>query len=78
MILFNFLRYLYIQYAVRQVRVDLFESKRSKEEIFEDFVSLLHCFSMKMYSRSKQNRIKKLSEEKDSVGQSGETHDKKE
>ena len=33
--------------------------KLDSEEIFEEIVSLLHCYSMKMYSRRKGEKIKK-------------------
>ena len=39
--------------------------KLDKEEIFEEIVSLLHCYSMKMYSKRKNDKIKEIiSEEK--------------
>lgn len=37
--------------------------KLDSEEIFEEIVSLLHCYSMKMYSRRKGEKIKKVLEE---------------
>ena len=36
--------------------------KLDSEEIFEEIVSLLHCYSMKLYSKRKNNQIKKLIE----------------
>lgn len=35
-------------------------SKLDSEEIFEEIVSLLHCYSMKLYSSRKKNAIKEL------------------
>jgi len=52
--------------------------KLDKEEIFEEIISLLHCFSMKMYSRRKKNKIKKLLEEGDSFDKSNKTSDQEE
>lgn len=40
-------------------------SKLDSEEIFEEIVSLLHCYSMKMYSKRKGKKIKKVLEEKE-------------
>lgn len=40
-------------------------SKLDSEEIFEEIVSLLHCYSMKMYSKRKGQKIKKVLEEKE-------------
>lgn len=37
--------------------------KLDSEEIFEEIVSLLHCYSMKMYSKRKSLKIKKILEE---------------
>jgi predicted site-specific integrase-resolvase len=39
--------------------------KLDSEEIFEEIVSLLHCYSMKMYSKRKAQKIKKILEEKE-------------
>lgn len=40
-------------------------SKLDPEEIFEEIVSLLHCYSMKMYSKRKGQKIKEVLEEKE-------------
>lgn len=34
--------------------------KLDSEEIFEEIVSLLHCYSMKLYSKRKNNKIKEI------------------
>lgn len=39
--------------------------KLDSQEIFEEIISLLHCYSMKLYSSRKQKRIKEVLEEKD-------------
>ena len=39
--------------------------KLDSEEIFEEIISLLHCYSMKLYSRRKAIRIKEVLEDKD-------------
>lgn len=36
---------------------DTFDSKTDEKEIFEEIVSLLHCYSMKMYSKRKNNKL---------------------
>jgi putative resolvase len=36
---------------------DIGNTKLDSEEIFEDIISMLHCYSMKMYSRRKNNSI---------------------
>ena len=35
-------------------------NKLDREEIFEEIISLLHCYSMKMYSKRKNDKIKEL------------------
>lgn len=39
--------------------------KLDSEEIFEEIISLLHCYSMKLYSKRKAVKIKKVLESKD-------------
>ena len=39
--------------------------KLDSQEIFEEIISLLHCYSMKLYSKRKATAIKKELEEKD-------------
>lgn len=38
-------------------------TKLDSEEIFEEIVSLLHCYSMKLYSKRKNKAIKELLED---------------
>ena len=33
-----------------------------EKEIFEDIISMLHCFAMKMYSKRRKNKLKLLEE----------------
>lgn len=42
--------------------------KLDSEEIFEEIVSLLHCYSMKLYSKRKEKKIKEILEEKEENG----------
>lgn len=42
-------------------------AKLDSEEIFEEIISLLHCYSMKLYSKRKACKIKKVLEENDST-----------
>ena len=41
---------------------DLLEEKTDQEEIFEEIISLLHCFDMKMYSKRRKGFKKVLDE----------------
>ena len=42
---------------------DIGSEKLYSEEIFEEIVSLLHCYSMKLYSKRKEDKIKKILKE---------------
>lgn len=37
--------------------------KLDSEEIFEEIISLLHCYSMKLYSKRKKKKIKEILQE---------------
>ena len=42
---------------------DIKEINDSEEkEIFEDIISMLHCFAMRMYSKRRKNKLKLLEE----------------
>lgn len=41
--------------------------KLDREEVFEETISLLHCYSMKLYSKRKAKRIKEVLEDDDSA-----------
>lgn len=41
--------------------------KLDSEEVFEETISLLHCYSMKLYSKRKAKRIKEVLEDDDSA-----------
>ncbi|MGB9763630.1 MAG: IS607 family transposase [Minisyncoccia bacterium] len=47
------------------VMSEIGSEKLDSEEIFEEIISLLHCYSMKMYSKRKAQKIKKILEEKE-------------
>lgn len=42
------------------VMSEVVSEKLDSQEIFEEIVSLLHCYSMKLYSRRKEQRIKEV------------------
>lgn len=43
--------------------------KLDSEEIFEEIIALLHCYSMKLYSRRKAKKIKEIIEEGEDTGE---------
>jgi predicted site-specific integrase-resolvase len=44
--------------------------KLDSQEIFEEIISLLHCYSMKLYSKRKEKKIREVLME-DAEGESG-------
>jgi putative resolvase len=58
---FNLFKYLFEQYGTEiEVISEVGSTKLDSEEIFEEIVSLLHCYSMKLYSKRKDKNIKEL------------------
>lgn len=56
---FDLFNYLFAKYNCEIVVVsEVGSNKLDSEEIFEEIVSLLHCYSMKLYSKRKLQRIK--------------------
>lgn len=49
------------------VMSEIGSAKLDREEIFEEIISLLHCYSMKLYSKRKAGKIRKVLEEDDST-----------
>lgn len=41
------------------------KQKMKKKEIFEDIISLIHCFAMKMHSKRRKNKLKLIEENLD-------------
>ena len=49
--------------------------KLDREEVCEEIISFLHCYSMKLYSKRKAKKIQEILKEDDST-ESGKTSDK--
>ena len=55
---FDLFKHLFEKFGTEIVVIsDIGSTKLDSEEIFEDIISMLHCYSMKMYSRKKNNSI---------------------
>lgn len=55
---FDLFKHLFDQYACEIVIMSKAGSiKQDSEEVFEDIISLLHCYAMKMYSSRRQNKL---------------------
>lgn len=61
---FDLFYYLFQKYNCRIIVMSEAGSKKlDSEEIFEEIISLLHCYSMKLYSRRKAKKIREIIEE---------------
>lgn len=62
--------YLFKKYNCRIIVMSEAGSKKlDSEEIFEEITALLHCYSMKLYSRRKAKKIKEIIEEGEDTGE---------
>lgn len=62
---FGLFKTLFAKYGCDIIVIDdTLNEKTDSEEIFEEIISLLHCFSMKLYSKRKTKKIKEVLAEK--------------
>lgn len=60
---FELFKYLFEQFGTKIIVMsEVGSEKLDSQEIFEEIVSLLHCYSMKLYSSRKNKKIKELIE----------------
>lgn len=61
---FNMWKELFAYFNCRIVVLNETEDKTENEEkeIFEDIISMIHCFAMKMYSKRRKNKLKLIEE----------------
>ena len=65
---FELFTYLFEKYGCEIVVIsEVGSEKLDSQEIFEEIISLLHCYSMKLYSSRKAKKIKEIIEEDDST-----------
>lgn len=64
---FELFVYLFRKYGCKIIVIsEVGSEKLDSQEIFEEIISLLHCYSMKLYSSRKAKKIKEVLEEDDS------------
>ena len=64
---FELFTYLFKKYGCDIIVIsEVGSEKLDSQEIFEEIISLLHCYSMKLYSSRKAKKIKEILEEDDS------------
>jgi len=75
---FDLFYYLFQKYHCEIVVMsEVGSTKLDSEEIFEEIVRMLHCYSMKLYTKRSVKKIKEVLEDKeDDRPESGETNDK--
>lgn len=65
---FELFTYLFGKYGCEIIVIsETGSEKLDSQEIFEEIISLLHCYSMKLYSSRKAGKIKEILEENDSA-----------
>ena len=75
---FELFTYLFHKFGCEIIVIsEVGSEKLDSEEISEEIISLLHCYSMKLYSSRKAKKIKEILEQDDST-ESGKTPDKTE
>lgn len=58
---FDFFKTLFNKFGCEIIVIsEVGSNKLDREEVFEEIISLLQCYSMKMYSKRKNNKIKEL------------------
>lgn len=63
---FELFSYLFKKYGCEIIVIsEVGSEKLDSQEIFEEIISLLHCYSMKLYGSRKQKQIKEILEIKD-------------
>lgn len=63
---FELFNYLFKKYGCEIIVIsEVGSEKLDSQEIFEEIISLLHCYSMKLYSSRKQKKIKEILVSKD-------------
>lgn len=66
---FELFTYLFKKFGCEIIVIsELGSEKLDSEEIFEEIVSLLHCYSMKLYSNRRVKRIKEILEDDSAKG----------
>ena len=66
---FELFYYLFSKYDCEIVVMsEVGSQKLDREEIFEEMISLLHCYSMKLYSKRRVQRMKEVLEDDSSEG----------
>lgn len=67
---FELFKHLFLRFNTQIVVMsEVGNSKLDSEEIFEEIISLLHCYSMKLYSKRNQVKLKEIIANEDDVNE---------
>lgn len=54
---------IFAEFGCEIVVINENRAKSDEEEIFEDIISMLHCFSMRMYSKRRKRKLELMGED---------------
>ena len=60
---FDMFQRLFAEFGCEIVVINDSDDKSEEAEIFEEIISLLHCFAMKMYSKRRKRKLKIIQED---------------
>ena len=60
---FDMFKRLFAEFGCEIVVINDTEDKADETEIFEEIISMLHCFAMKMYSRRRKRKLELIKED---------------
>ena len=60
---FDIFKRLFAEFGCEIVVINDTEDKADETEIFEEIISMLHCFAMKMYSRRRKRKLELIKED---------------
>ena len=67
---FELFKHLFLRFNTQIIVMsEVGNSKLDSEEIFEEIISLLHCYSMKLYSKRNQAKLKEIIANEDDVNE---------
>ena len=60
---FDMFKRLFSEFGCEVIVINDTDEKTDETEIFEEIISMLHCFSMRMYSRRRKRKLKLIKED---------------
>ena len=60
---FDMFKRLFAEFGCEVIIINYTEDKTDETEIFEEIISMLHCFAMKMYSKRRKRKLEIVQED---------------